>query len=213
MESTTGDTQVEQTNLAGSAFGTSDELGWRWIKNLHVLKVMVSEVLEGECPLPDHDNQLTFSQVNLIKLVQRGCDEEEGWSLRKLARYMQVSLPAVSKAIGRLTPAGYLELKSDSKDGRKRRVSVTQLGLEALDSFKHCREERLHSLLAMGADGNLEAWNEGLESMVQLMIRLCRSGKVPSLDCGCPDEAALSHENHGPCCPVRRYLHHLDDLG
>jgi len=188
-----------------------DDLAWRWLKNLHVLKVMVREVLEGECPLPDHDNQMTFSQVNLIKLIQRGCDEEEGWSLRKLSRYMQVSLPAVSKAIGRLTPQGYLALKGDTKDGRKRRVTVTQRGLEALESFKHCREERLKSLLSMGATGNIETWNEGLEDMVGLMIRLCRGGHVPGLACDCPDEAAHSHEKHAPGCPVRRHLHHLDE--
>jgi DNA-binding MarR family transcriptional regulator len=204
MESGTENGQVHDP-------AANDELAWRWLKNLHVLKVMVREVLEGECPLPNHDNQLTFSQVNLIKLIQRGCDEEEGWSLRKLARYMQVSLPAVSKAIGRLTPQGYLVLKGDTKDGRKRRVTVTGRGLEALDSFKHCREERLRTLLSMGAIGNLSSWNEGLEDMVELMIRLCRGGHVPGLACDCPDEAAHSHERHAPGCPVRRHLHHLDE--
>lgn len=204
--------------------GTSDEktieitpaqsdgdLAWRWLKNLHVLKVMVSEVLEGACPLPEHDNQLTFSQVNLIKLIKRGCDEEEGWSLRKLARYMQVSLPAVSKAIGRLTPQGYLEIKGDSRDGRKRRVTITTLGEEALVSFQHCRDERMNTLLSMGAAGKLKTWNQELEGMVALLIRLCREGKVPNLECDCPDEAAHSHERHSPGCPVRRYLHHLDE--
>ena len=195
----------------GTATEDQAELAWRWLKNLHVLKVMVSEVLEGECPLPDHDNQLTFSQVNLIKLIQRGCDEEEGWSLRKLARYMQVSLPAVSKAIGRLTPQGYLELKGDSKDGRKRRVAVTERGLEALEAFKHCREARLQTLLSMGPAEGVAGWNQGLEEMIRLLFRLCREGHVPSLACDCPDEGAFSHEQHGPGCPVRRYLHHLDE--
>ena len=189
----------------------SDDLAWRWLRNLHVLKVMVREVLEGECPLPEHNNHLTFSQVNLIKLIQRGCDEEEGWSLRKLARYMQVSLPAVSKAIGRLIPQNYLALKGDTKDGRKRRVTVTARGLEALESFRHCREERLRTLLSMGATDSLAAWNDGLEDMIELMIRLCRGGHVPGLDCECPDEAAHAHEKHAPGCPVRRHLHHLDE--
>jgi len=185
-------------------------LALTWLRNLHVLRVMVSEVLEGQCHLPDHDASLTYSQVNLLKLVKRGCDEEEGWSLRKLAGYMQVSLPAVSKAIGRLTPQGYLELKSDSKDGRKRRVRITERGLEALAGFEHCREDRLSTLLGLGADGKLEGWNEALESQVELLIRLCREGHVPGLSCDCPDEAAHNHEAHAPGCPVRRYLHHLD---
>ena len=188
------------------------KLALTWLKNLHVLRVMVSEVLEGDCPLPELDSSLTYSQVNLLKLVQRGCDEEEGWSLRKLARYMQVSLPAVSKAIGRMTPQGCLELKSDSQDGRKRRVQITERGIQALAGFEHCRENRMGTLMGLGAEDKLAEWNTSLESMVEVLIRLCREGHVPGLSCDCPDEAAHNHEAHAPGCPVRRYLHHLDQL-
>jgi DNA-binding MarR family transcriptional regulator len=172
---------------------------------------MVSEVLEGDCLLPATGGRLTFSQVNLLKLIRRGCDEEEGWSLRKLAMYMQVSLPAVSKAVGRLTPSGYLEVRGDSRDGRKRRIAITKRGEEALADFEHCRSDRRDVLMEMGAEGNVDSWNESLEGMIRILIRLCREGHVPSMACECSDHATFSHEKHSPGCPVRRYLHHLDE--
>ncbi|MDF1800544.1 MAG: winged helix DNA-binding protein [Planctomycetota bacterium] len=186
------------------------QLAGTWLTNLHVLRVMVSEVLEGNCPLPELDSSLTYSQVNLLKLVQRGCDEEQGWSLRKLARYMQVSLPAVSKNIGRLTPLGFLEVKSDSQDGRKRRVRITERGVQALASFEQCCAERMGMLMGFGAGSKLDEWNASLETMVEVLMRLCREGHVPGLACDCPDGAAHDPVAHAPDCPARRYLHHLD---
>lgn len=142
------------------------ESAHKWIRNLHTLKEKIAEILEGDRMLPGLERPLTFSQIKLVQLVENGCSSDGCWSLNRLAEQMKISLPALSKNLSRLVPMGLVEVRADSRDGRKRRVSLTREGQAALVQFNEWRRKRLHELVKNSAPGELDGWNDSLASMV-----------------------------------------------
>lgn len=137
-----------------------------WLRNLHILKSKIATILEGDCQLPGVEKPLTFSQIKLLKNVQRGCALDGCWSLQRLAEHMQISLPALSKTLSRLVPLALVEVCADPRDGRKRRAILTHAGAEAIEQFDLWRQQRLAELVGMGTPGEIQTWTAHLEAMV-----------------------------------------------
>ena len=159
---------MSETPLSAAKLDSDFDLAsaQHWLRNLHLLKSKIATILEGDCKLPGLEKPLTFSQVKLLKIVQRGCALDCCWSLQRLAQHMQISLPALSKTLTRLVPLELVEVCADPSDGRKRRAILTPAGAEAIAQFDVWRQQRLAELVAMGTPGEIQAWTASLEAMV-----------------------------------------------
>lgn len=64
--------------------------------------------------------------------VLKALDVKDGQSMTELAAGLAVQPPTVTKMVGRLTTAGYVERRSSETDGRLSHVYLTEAGRDAL---------------------------------------------------------------------------------
>lgn len=158
----------DRSQGASQSAAQSDlDAGHQWLRSLHALKDKIGLILESKCDLPGLERPLTFGQFKLMQHIDEGCADDGSWSLQRLAEALQISLPAVSKNLARLTPLGLVEIRADRRDGRKRRVFLTPDGEAALNLYKEWRSERLREMVEMSEPGEIQNWTRCLDAMVE----------------------------------------------
>ena len=138
----------------------------RWTKNLSRLKAEITKILESDCIVPELERPLTFSQVKHLTLIDEGCRGDGCWSLQRLADELTISLPALSKNVSKLAAMGLVEVRQDPFDGRKRRVSLTDLGTAAVERFTAWRNDRLRNMVHDITPDEVAVWNASMEGML-----------------------------------------------
>lgn len=68
---------------------------------------------------------MTLSQFSVLNHMTRLGD---GWSPLRISRAMQVTKGAMTNTLGHLEKKGFVDIKPDEKDGRAKRVFITQAG-------------------------------------------------------------------------------------
>ena len=153
---------------AGSEWGEDVALvdAILWTKNLSRLKTEIAKILESDCIVPELERPLTFSQVKHLTLIDEGCKDDGCWSLQRLADELTISLPALSKNVSKLAGMGLVNVRPDLFDGRKRRVSLTDLGAASVERFNAWRNERLQQMVHDVTPAEVAAWNSNMEAMI-----------------------------------------------
>src|SRR6185369_1666960 len=136
------------------ARATSPSPGQRLLRNLHLLRALVAATLEEGGLPPEHG--ISVVQMSVLRLV--AARHGTPTALGEIARRLEVSVPAASKAIARLVASGHLRARADRADARRLRVDVTDAGENAIRRFEAARERRADALVARAGAATAERW-------------------------------------------------------
>jgi DNA-binding MarR family transcriptional regulator len=173
--------------------------GQRLLRNLHLLRALVAATFEEGGLPPEHG--VSVVQMSVLRLVAaRGGAPT---ALGEIARRLEVSVPAASKAIARLVASGHLRARADRADARRLRVDVTDAGENAIRRFEAARERRADALVARAGAATAERWIETTDELVRALLDAGRRDALPCLQCGLLSPSTCAAEQYGAGCPVR----------
>jgi DNA-binding MarR family transcriptional regulator len=112
-----------------------------------------------------HSLGVTGGQVSLLVQIKYS----PGVGIRELAARERVSVPGMSKFVGRLEEAGLIERHEVGGDRRRVGLHVTPAGLRVLRSVKSKRTAWLAARLRTLDDAQLEALAEAVEPLTVLL--------------------------------------------
>jgi DNA-binding MarR family transcriptional regulator len=72
--------------------------------------------------------ELNRSQFTLLFLL--GHDQEADWTISSLAEHLEMQPPGISKMVSQLESKGWLAIRPDMEDRRKRIITITSEGIE-----------------------------------------------------------------------------------
>ena len=172
----------------------------RLLRNLHLLRVLVTATLE-EGGLPA-GHGITVVQMRLLRLLAaRGGAPT---ALGMVARKLEVSVPAASKAIARLVASGHVVAREDREDARRLRIDVTAAGEDAIRRYESARTRRAEAILERAGAAGGARWIETLEGLVSALVEVGRRDELPCLQCGLQSPPTCAAEQGGSRCPVRK---------
>jgi DNA-binding MarR family transcriptional regulator len=119
-----------------------NELIEDFLGSIQIFSSAVNDLLTGQLR-EITDNQLTFSQWKLLKLIAL----TEGHSVSAVASFLGVSNAAASKAVDRLVRRNLLHRAEAESDRRAVELSVTPEGHRLLTMFDELGSKPLHEAL------------------------------------------------------------------
>ena len=173
--------------------------GERLLRNLHLLRALVAATLE-EGGLPARAG---VSVVQMSLLRQLAARHGLPTTLGVVARKLEVSAPAASKAIARLVASGHVIAREDRDDGRRLHIDVTAAGESAIRRYEAERLRRAEAILAAAGPAAGARWIESLEEIVGALLEAGRGDELPCLQCGLQSPPTCAAEQGGRRCPVR----------
>lgn len=176
---------------------------FRLLRNLHMLRAMVSATFEEDIVQCPADAGLTFAQINLLKLLFQPSPLGGPWSVKSVAAGLEVSLAAASKLLSRLERGGWVEISPSEEDGRRLVVKVTRKGRNARKRHEARELGQVYDLEKRAGKPSVRRWNEVLEELVGLLVVRGSDGVVPCLRCGMYGPEGCVVERQGVRCPVR----------
>jgi DNA-binding MarR family transcriptional regulator len=181
------------------ALATPASAGQRLLRNLHLLRALVAATLEEGGLPPEHG--ITVVQMSLLRLVaaRRGTPT----ALGEIARRLEVSVPAASKAIARLVASGHLRSREDRADARRLHVDVTDAGKHAIRRYESARERCADAIVARAGAATAERWIRSADELVRALIDAGRRDALPCLQCRLLSPPTCAAEQYGAGCPVR----------
>jgi len=87
---------------------------------------------------------LSFSQVKMLFLLEDG----GGHSVKEIAAYLVLSLPAASRAVDGLVERGFVTRRESAEDRRSRIVALSDYGREVVDRLTRARLATLDTFVA-----------------------------------------------------------------
>jgi DNA-binding MarR family transcriptional regulator len=112
-----------------------------------------------------HSLGVTGGHVSLLVQIKYS----PGIGIRELAARERVSVPRMSKVVGKLEEAGLIERHEVGGDRRRVGLHVTKAGLNVLRSVKSKRTAWLAARLRTLDDRQLEALSEAIEPLALLL--------------------------------------------
>ena len=112
--------------------------------------------------------ELTMPESSALARLDRGGPATSS----ALARLEQISPQSMGATLAALEARGFVERRSDPKDGRRVVISLSDAGLQALRDKRNARTERLAAALSSGFS---EIELEQLRVAVPLIERLAQS--------------------------------------
>ncbi len=166
----------------------------RFLRDSHVFARLVEQVLEAGYLRSAVQDSVTFDQLNVLKFLARPGSVP---LVKDVARFLNASYAAASKAVGRLRKKGLAKTTRSSEDGRAELVEVTPLGAALVRKYERLKARRLEALLA-GED--LPRISEALERAIALLLRERAVAGDPCMGCGAYYSDRCVVRTHGfPC--------------
>jgi len=168
----------------------------RFLRGAHIAARLVEEILEHGPVRAGAGAPLTFPQFNLLKFIARPGNVRS----RDVARFLNASGAAASKAVARLERRRLVRFLPDPLDRRSARIMLTRAGEAAIRRVERIKRERVKLLLRGGSPGKLA---EGLEELIRVLMRGRALAGNPCLGCGAYYARECVVREHGqPCsCP------------
>jgi DNA-binding MarR family transcriptional regulator len=113
------------------------------------------------------DLNSSFSQVKMLFLLE---DREEH-SVKDIAGALDLSLPAVSRAVDGLLEKGYVARRESEMDRRSRLVRLTEHGRAAVDSIIAARLKTLNAFAEDLTDDERRSLYEAILPIVERIAR------------------------------------------
>ncbi len=174
----------------------------RLLRNLHMMRAVVGDVLEKGC-LVQGLGELTFPQLNQLKLIRSSPEPHSAWTVGVLAERLSVTMAAASKAVSRLERDGWVDVTGGVEDGRQRCVKVSARGRRAVARFEKLKRKRLASLVSASGSNEVGAWNRSLERILRGLLSLREDVSHACLLCGMYEAPGCVAESLGSNCLIR----------
>ena len=142
---TTADTQVARESLINDMYALASYL-------------MRSSNLGAFNAIAELD--LSFTQIKTLCLMDLGTPET---SVKGLAEAMNVSLPAMSRAVDGLYVRGFVDRCEDPEDRRMKRIALTDAGRAVTSTLNEARLEGLREFLISLDEHETQALAQALE--------------------------------------------------
>ncbi len=126
----------------------------------HIFACAVNDLMQ-ERLLAVTGEQLTFSQLKLLKLV----DRTDSYNISQVAAFLGVSNAAASKAVDRLVRRDLLRRSESEGDRRAVELSLTTDGRRLLEEYEAVTARTLEEVFGAFS-------SEGLEEVAELLDRL-----------------------------------------
>lgn len=149
----------------------------RFLRNAHLVSRLVDQVLERGYLRKAAAGDLTFEQLNLLKFLGRPATT----ITRDVSRFLDASMAAASKAVGRLTAKGLVRRKPSGTDRRCEVLEVTAKGRELVRRYETLKAGRLRKILGTTEADRMAG---ALEEVVELLLSERPLAGNPCLGCG-----------------------------
>jgi DNA-binding MarR family transcriptional regulator len=170
-----------------------NESGLRLMRNSHVLARLVEQVLEEGYLRQACRAAVTFDQLNILKFLNT-----PGVKLVKdVARFLNASYAAASKAVSRLKRKGWVRTKTCGTDRRAEIVEVTGRGGALIRKYEALKAKRVSALLR-GVDA--DRLSGSLEQLIAVLLRERARAGDPCLGCGAYYARQCVVRAHGYSC-------------
>ncbi|NIR43608.1 MAG: MarR family transcriptional regulator [Gemmatimonadetes bacterium] len=130
----------------------------------HIFSTAVNDLMEKRLHAVTGE-QLTFSQLKLLKLVARA----EAYNISEVAAFLGVSNAAASKGVDRLVRRGLLTRHEAEGDRRAVQLGLTAEGEHLLGEYERVLEEALEEVFGAFTEDGLQQTAEQLD---RLSVRL-----------------------------------------
>jgi DNA-binding MarR family transcriptional regulator len=169
----------------------------RFLRNAHLAARLVEGVLERGYLERAAGGRVTFDQLNVLKFIARPARVR----VKDVARFLNASGAAASKAVARLERKGLARTATDAADRRSGLVALTAGGRAVVRRYERYKQDRLRALLKGGSADRLA---RSLEEVVELLLRDRAAAGNPCLGCGAYYTKECIVRAHGqPCsCPL-----------
>jgi DNA-binding MarR family transcriptional regulator/uncharacterized C2H2 Zn-finger protein len=126
----------------------------------HIFASAVNDLMEERLKAVSGE-QLSFSQIKLLKLVAR----TESYKVGEVAAFLRVSNAAASKAVDRLVRRGLLLRNESEEDRRSVELALTPTGCRLLEQYEEVTRQTLAEIFA-------EVSEDGLRQTADLLDEL-----------------------------------------
>jgi len=168
-----------------------------FLGSAHVFASAVTELIEEELLREVAENQITVSQLRLLRLV----DLVEAQTIGGVASYLGISNAAASKAVDKLVRMMLLRRSEGETDRRAIHLSLTQPSRRILAAYDSARERKLQQIFGAFEPGELEQATALLDRLSSQIVGRGGEGKQICLQCGIyfRDKCVLQKLLDRPC--------------
>lgn len=111
----------------------------------------------------DTAGSLSMSEIHLLDVVGECGDSI--CTAGTLATHLQVTMPSVTIAVGKLTKRGYLSKKKSEKDGRSVLITLTHEGEKIYRLHRHFHQKMVHAISAEMTESEKTVLLSGIEKL------------------------------------------------
>ena len=151
-----------------------------FLGSAHVFASAVTEVIEDELLREVTDDQITVSQLKLLKLVSLA----EAQTIGDVAAFLGVSNAAASKAVDKLVRMMLLRRSEVETDRRAIQLSLTQPSRRLLAAYDAARQRKLRLIFGGFDPEELEQAAVLLDKLSACIVGHSTKGEQMCLQCG-----------------------------
>ena len=151
-----------------------------FLGSAHVFASAVTELIEEELLREVAENQITISQLRLLRLVKLA----EAQTIGGVASYLGVSNAAASKAVDKLVRMMLLRRSEGEMDRRAIHLSLTEPSRRILAAYDAARERKLQQIFGTFEPDELEQATALLDRLSSQIVGRGGEGKEICLQCG-----------------------------
>jgi DNA-binding MarR family transcriptional regulator len=165
----------------------------RFLRSAHLAARLVEGVLERGYLERASGGRVTFDQLNVLKFIARSRPAR----VKGVARFLNASGAAASKAVARLERKGLARTAADAVDRRSGLVELTARGRAIIRSYERFKQGRMRALLKGRSADRLAT---SLEEVVEVLLRERPAAGNPCLGCGAYYARECVVRAHGQVC-------------
>ena len=154
-----------------------------FIRNTHVLSGVVREALVPELLSAAGAGNLTFEQMNVLKLI----DTHGEHTLNLLAKFLAVTSPAASVMVDKLVKLNYVSRKENPDDRREVLIAVTEHGKRLVGRFGELSNSRFTKFLHKLTEDEIAVFNLVIHRFARDLLKTSEQKTSLCLQCGAFD--------------------------
>lgn len=163
-------------NAANDSTDLIDDL----LGSAHVFASAVADVIEEELLREVAGDQITVSQLKLLKLV----NVTEARTIGDVAAFLGVSSAAASKAVDKLVRMMLMRRSEGETDRRATHLSLTQPSRRLLAAYDAARQRKLLQVFGQFTPGDLQQAATLLDKLSARIVDQSAKGEQMCLQCG-----------------------------
>ncbi len=173
-----------------------------FLGSAHIFANAVSQIIEEKVWREAAGNQLTVSQLKLLKLVALSGEHKIG----DVAAFLGISNAAASKAVDKLVRRMFLRRSEGEADRRAIHLSVTGPGRRLLEAHESATREKLAEILGEMPPDALSDLTRLLDRVSALIIAYSAKSEDVCVQCGIyfRERCLLGQEMSRQCLYMRQ---------